>query len=125
MAELETRTWSRLVQQRSRGATPEITVDELDRLLREDGAGLVDVREEWEYRRGRVPGALNVPLSQFAARAATLPRDRRILVICESGHRSLAATEFLIQSGFEGAASVKGGTSAWARSQRPLEKDPV
>jgi rhodanese-related sulfurtransferase len=113
------------VQQPSRGVTPEITVDELDGLLREGGVSLVDVREEWEYRRGRVPGALNIPLGQFPARAATLPRDRRVLVICESGHRSLAATEYLLQNGFEGAASVKGGTSAWASSQRPLEKDPA
>jgi rhodanese-related sulfurtransferase len=83
----------------------------------------VDVREAWEYRRGRVPGALNVPLGQFARQAADLPRDQRILVICESGSRSLAATEFLLMAGFAGAASVRGGTDAWARANRPLERE--
>jgi rhodanese-related sulfurtransferase len=112
-----------MVQPSSRRATPEISVEELDEFLRDGGVRLMDVREAWEYRRGRVPGALNVPLGQFAQRAADLPRDKRILVICESGNRSLAATDFLLTAGFEGAASVRGGTDAWARTGRPLERE--
>lgn len=112
-----------MVQSSSRRPTPEISVEELDDFLRDGGVRLMDVRETWEYRRGRVPGALNVPLSQFAQRAADLPQDKRILVICESGNRSLAATDFLLMTGFEGAASVRGGTDAWARTGRPLERD--
>ena len=112
-----------MVQPSSRRATPEIGVEELDRFLRAGGVRLLDVREAWEYRRGRVPGSLNVPLSQFARQAASLPRDKRILVICESGSRSLAATDFLLTSGFDGVASVRGGTDAWARSNRPLERE--
>jgi rhodanese-related sulfurtransferase len=42
-------------------------------------------------------------------------------VICQSGSRSLGATDLLIVKGFDGAISVRGGTSAWARSGRPLE----
>lgn len=112
-----------MVQSLFRRATPQISVEELDEFLRGGGVRLVDVREAWEYRRGRVPGALNIPLSQFAQRAANLSRDERILVICESGNRSLAATDFLLMAGFEGAASVRGGTTAWARTGRPLERD--
>ena len=106
-----------------RRTTPEIGVDELADLLSGGSVLVLDVREDWEYRRGRVPGALNVPLSQFARQAADLPRDKRILIICESGSRSLAATDFLLTSGFEGAASVRGGTDAWARTNRPLERE--
>jgi rhodanese-related sulfurtransferase len=112
-----------MVQSLFRRATPEISVEELDEFMRGDGVRLVDVREAWEYRRGRVPGALNIPLSQFAQRAADFPQNKRILVICESGNRSLAATDFLLMAGFEGAASVRGGTTAWARTGRPLERD--
>jgi len=111
------------VQSFQHRGTPEISVEELERLLQVGGVRVVDVREEWEYRRGRVPGALHVPLNQLPQRAASLPRDKRILLICESGSRSLAAADFLLRSGFEGALSVKGGTGAWARTNRPLEKD--
>jgi rhodanese-related sulfurtransferase len=44
-------------------------------------------------------------------------------VICESGNRNLAAKDYLLGQGFEGAVSVKGGTSAWARTKRPLARD--
>ena len=103
-----------------RRRTPEITVDELDALLG-GGAAVVDVREDWEFREGHVPGAIPVPLGRLAHEVSTLPRDRRVLVICRSGHRSLAATDFLLARGFDGAASVAGGTLEWARTGRPLE----
>jgi rhodanese-related sulfurtransferase len=103
-------------------ATPEIGVDELDCLLRDDDVCVLDVREEWEFRRGRVPGALHVPLGQLAQRAAGLPRDKRILVICEHGNRSLAAADFLRRVGFADAASVRGGTAAWAADNRPVDQ---
>jgi rhodanese-related sulfurtransferase len=103
--------------------TPEIDVDELARLVESGSVHLLDVREDWEYRRGRVPGAISLPLGRLAAQAAGLPRDKPYAVVCEHGNRSLAATDYLLSQGFDGAASVRGGTTAWARSQRPLEKD--
>ena len=103
--------------------TPEIDVDELERLAESGTVRILDVREDWEFRRGRVPGAVSVPLGRLTAQAAGLPRDKPYAVICEHGNRSLAATEYLLSQGFDGAASVRGGTAAWARTQRPLEKD--
>ena len=49
-----------------------------------------------------------------------LKRDKRYAVICESGSRSRGATNFLLDEGFEGTVSVRGGTGAWARSGRPI-----
>ncbi len=105
-----------------RRSTPEITVDELDEALNGRNARVLDVREDWEFRQGHVPGAIHIPLGQLGQRFANLPRDKRVLVICQSGNRSLAATDFLLAQGFEGAASVRGGTGAWARSGRPLDR---
>jgi rhodanese-related sulfurtransferase len=107
----------------SRRATPEIGVEELDGLISGGAVRVLDVREDWEYRRGRVPGAMSLPMSRLAAGLATLPRDKPYAVICEHGSRSQAATDYLLDRGFEGAVSVKGGTSAWVRTQRPLETD--
>jgi rhodanese-related sulfurtransferase len=106
-----------------RNSTPEVTIDELESFMGTGDVRVLDVREEWEYRRGRVPGALHIPLGQLPDKAAGLPRDKRILVICESGSRSLAAAEFLLRNGFVETASVRGGTGAWVRSRRPVERD--
>ncbi len=105
-----------------RRRVPEITVDELDDLMAGGLVHVVDVREDHEFRAGHVHDAIHVPLGELARRVGSLPRDRRIAVICQSGNRSLAATDFLLQRGFEGAASVRGGTGAWARSGRPIER---
>ena len=94
----------------------EIDVEAADELLKSGTARLIDVREEWEYQRRRVPGAALVPLNTLAERAVSLPHDKLILVICEHGNRSLVAAEYLRSRGFKGAVSVRGGTAAWARS---------
>jgi rhodanese-related sulfurtransferase len=104
----------------SRLSTPEIGVDELDALIQSGSVRVLDVREDWEFSRGRVPGAVNVPLKKLPVRAPQLKHDRPYAVICESGSRSRGATNFLLDQGFEGAVSVKGGTSAWARTKRLL-----
>lgn len=105
-----------------RRSTPEISVDELDRLLSDDDARVLDVREDWEYRQGHVPEAIHIPVGQLGQRFVDIPRDKRVAVICQSGHRSLAAADFLIAHGFKGVASVNGGTGAWARSGRRLDR---
>lgn len=104
----------------SRLSTPEIAVAELDALIQSRSVRVLDVREDWEFRRGSVPGAVNVPLKKLPLRAAQLKRDKPYAVICASGSRSRSATNFLLGEGFEGAVSVKGGTSAWSRANRPL-----
>lgn len=100
---------------------PEIDIAELDDLRAAGAADVLDVREGWEYRRGRVPGVIHIPLGELARRVDELPRDRRVVVICGHGQRSLGAAEFLLRSGFEGVASVAGGTTAWAMSGREIE----
>lgn len=106
-----------------RRTTPEIEVDQLAQLMSDNRVRVLDVREDWEYRRGRVPGAMSLPLGRIVAEAGALPKDKPLAVICESGTRSLAATDFLLSQGFEGAASVRGGTSAWSHAGRPIERD--
>lgn len=102
-------------------AIPEIGIDELETLRAEGRVVILDVREPWEYRAGHVPDVIHIPMGQLVGRTGELPRDRPIMVICQSGHRSLGVTEYLLARGFQGAASVAGGTGAWADSGREIE----
>ena len=85
------------------------------------GEAFIDVREPGEFREGHIPGAVNVPMSRLASRLDDLDRTRRVHVVCASGGRSSAMTGVLIAAGFD-AVNVAGGTSAWIRSGRPIEK---
>ncbi|MDQ2741059.1 MAG: MBL fold metallo-hydrolase [Chloroflexota bacterium] len=82
---------------------------------------LLDVREPEEYAQGHIPGAVNLPQADLATSLARIPRDRQIYSICWSGARSLRAAQFLKQMGYQSIVSVRGGTSAWLESGRPVE----
>ena len=99
---------------------PAIDIVELDGLLVQGAIRVLDVREEAEFKTGHLPGAVNIPVKRLPDRVARLKHDKPYAVICASGSRSRGATDFLIDQGFEGAVSVRGGTGAWARSGRPL-----
>lgn len=73
---------------------------------------VIDVRENWEYEDGHVPGAVNIPLGQLPDSLKQLPRDGVVTVICQSGGRSMRAADFLLANGID-AVSVAGGTGSW------------
>lgn len=83
------------------------------------GTLLLDVREPYEFARGRARGAVNLPLSELQSRVGELDRDRPIAVICRSGNRSDLAAGFLRQVGLD-AVNVAGGMLAWQREALPM-----
>jgi hydroxyacylglutathione hydrolase len=106
----------------ARPSIPEVSVEDLERQMADGSVTVVDVREVNEYRQYHVPGVINIPLGHLPLRAAEIPVDKPVLVICEHGNRSLVGAEFLARRGFDGAASVKGGSVAWLQSRRPIEQ---
>ncbi len=98
----------------------ETTVEQLASAL-DQGAAVVDVREPAEFRQGHVPRARNIPMGQLTARLGEIDRDRPVHLVCASGNRSSAMTDVLTASGYD-AINVAGGTSAWVRSGRAIEK---
>jgi rhodanese-related sulfurtransferase len=91
----------------------------------EDASGIiVDVREPNEFAAVRVEGSALYPLSTFVQRFGELPRDRPILVLCQSGSRSMAATAHLLRNGWPDAINVTGGIDAWQRAGLPVRTGP-
>jgi rhodanese-related sulfurtransferase len=101
--------------------TPTIDVHEASRRIA-DGARLIDCREADEFARSRIPGAVLVPLSDFAAQVdAALTPGVDVLVQCRSGVRSARATDYLRNRGVN-AFNVAGGILAWAEAGLPVEE---
>lgn len=71
-------------------------------------AFILDVREPYEFRKGHVEQAVNIPLGRLRERIAELPRDREILTYCYVGQRSYFAGRILEQHGFK-VCNVSGG----------------
>jgi rhodanese-related sulfurtransferase len=83
---------------------------------------LLDCREPDEHAIARIRGAVLIPMRTIPERLAELEpyRDRRIVVHCHHGVRSLRVARFLRERGFAVAQSMAGGIEAWA-----LEIDPL
>ena len=58
---------------------------------------LVDVRDESEYKEGHIPTAINIPAETFALKSDVLPKEKKIVVYCNTGSRSYLAYRKLIK----------------------------
>ena len=101
--------------------TPRTDATTLAERLRSRSVKLLDVRRPAEWRHGHIPGAENVPLARLRSHLTALPRDKTIVTICASGHRSAAAARTLQRAGFQ-VENLKGGMHAWTRAGYPTEK---
>ena len=79
------------------------------------GAMLIDVRTPAEVAEGMAPGAINIPLQEIQQRLAEFPKDKDLLIYCRSGKRSMAASNFLIENGYEKVFNVVGGFLAFPK----------
>ncbi|NMJ41095.1 DUF2892 domain-containing protein [Roseomonas sp. JC162] len=101
-----------------------ITATEAARLLREEGATLVDVREADEHARERIPGARNLPLSRLEEAELAVQAGRPVLFHCRSGARTQGnADRLAAKAGLCEAYVVDGGLDAWKRAGLPVAED--
>lgn len=100
----------------------EISVQDVKRLL-DSGADFlfIDCREPEERALCSIAGTRLIPLGEMAGRVAELAgeRDRRVVVHCHLGGRSLRAAAWLRSQGFARAQSMAGGIDQWAVEVEP------
>ena len=103
------------------GRVPEISARELNELLQDGGAQLIDVRTPAEFAMGHVAGARNVPIYALKQALPTLALDpqRPIVAICATAHRSPPAVRLLRAFGYEPAVQLKGGMISWYAARLP------
>lgn len=73
---------------------------------------LLDVREPYEWRQVRIPGAHHIPMNSVPQHLAELPIDRPIVVYCAHGSRSFGVAHYLREHGFD-ASNLTGGITQW------------
>ena len=86
---------------------------------------IVDVRSEWEFRKGHVPGAIHLPFWTIGAHLAEIPaaRDDVVVVYCGHGPRAWRAGGVLKRHGFKSVMYLRGHMHAWRQSQLREETD--
>ncbi len=114
----------RLVEE-SKKAIKETTIQEIQaRLARGEKFHLVDVREDHEWEKGRIPGARHLGrgiLERDIEKAIPDP-GAEIVLYCGGGFRSALAAESLQKMGYRNVFSMDGGFRGWAAAQGQVEK---
>ncbi len=100
-------------------AAPEVEPDDARRRV-DAGALLLDVREADEWTAGRAPDSLWIPMGEFRARLAEIPKDREIVVVCRNGVRSANVAAGLLARGYD-AMNLTGGLVAWTAAGIPFD----
>lgn len=90
-------------------------------LAAETGCLLLDCRTAEEYATAKIRQSRLIPMQELPERLPELEawRERRIIVHCHHGVRSLRVTNWLRERGFEQAQSMRGGIEAWSREIDP------
>jgi len=106
-----------------------VSVEEFDQARRKDNTVVIDVRSPDEFAAGRIPDAVNVPVSgagseAFEKRVAELTRGKTALLYCRSGTRSARAAEKMQAMGIKPIIEFPGGWVAWTKAEKPVEKGP-
>lgn len=105
-------------------------VDETDvptvhaRLGRGDAFHLVDVREESEWARGHLPGAVHLGkgVIERDIEEAIPDLDAEIVLYCGGGYRSALAADNLRRMGYTKVASMDGGFRGWTEAGYAVEE---
>ena len=87
-----------------------------------EGALLVDVREPREVQALAfdVPNIVSIPLSELETRWSEIPKDREVVVVCRTGHRSAQGRDILLKAGYTKVTSMAGGVTQWQAQGLPV-----
>ncbi len=107
------------------GNIEQITIDQMNDVLKGDSIQLLDVRTTEEYIESHLAKARNICITDddFKEKAANLNRDEPIYVYCKKGGRSAKAAKILQEMGFKKIYDMTGGILLWEEAGLETEKE--
>jgi rhodanese-related sulfurtransferase len=109
--------WPMILRSRAGAA---ISSAQAVQMMNHQHAVLVDVRPSEAFNAGHVPQARSVPLADFEKKAAALPKNKPIIVICDIGRSAIGAATRLRKLGFTEVVTLDGGLKAWLTAGLPV-----
>ncbi|MDQ0270437.1 rhodanese-like domain-containing protein [Cytobacillus purgationiresistens] len=91
----------------------QILPSEVEQFIKSDkDRQIIDVREVEEAAKGKIPGAVHIPLGLLEFRLHELDKTKEYVMVCRSGGRSERATRLLEDHGYK-VKNMAGGMMAW------------
>jgi len=108
----------------SQKSGPKVSTHEATRLINQNNAVVLDIRDKADFKSGHLVDAVNIPNSQVAERLSDLEKHKSdpIIVVCKTGQSASAASKTLKDNGFEQVYRLSGGIMEWTNNNLPLVK---
>lgn len=106
-----------------RGGIEPISLQELQRRVKNNQVILLDVRPVEEYANVHLPGAVSMPLAELKRGIGKLPKNREIVAYCRGPYCVLAAEAVAIlkKAGYR-AVRLEEGVNEWKQAGLPVEE---
>ncbi len=90
------------------GKVSQFHYEDIENLIKDKGAVLLDTRTTKEYAHGHTEGFINIPVDELRDRLDEIPKGKPVYVMCQSGLRSYIACRILTLNGYE-CSNFSGG----------------
>ncbi len=97
-----------------------VALDELERLLADAEADLIDVRDRDEHDAAHIPGSRHIPYRMLRDCCPDLPHNRMLVTICETGARAGIGASLLRGRGYDARPVLADGIPGWRARGGPL-----
>lgn len=74
---------------------------------------LIDARDAGQFAKGHIPGAINMDWRQVLAKRDSIPKDKPVLIYCNTGSLSAQAGFALRVAGWDNLRILQGGMEEW------------
>jgi hydroxyacylglutathione hydrolase len=84
---------------------------------------LLDVRDVRNREQdGFIAGSVHTYIGELPMHLAEVPRDRHVIVFCDSGFKGSIGASLLAQAGYPSVANLLGGMNGWINAGYPVER---
>ncbi len=113
-----------LAMDSSQKAGPKVGTHEATRLINQENALVLDIREKADFKAGHLVDALNIPAAQVVNRLSELEKNKTspVIVVCKTGQTASSAAKTLKDNGFAEVYRLSGGIMEWTNNNLPLVK---
>lgn len=89
-----------------------LTPSQLKQMVdRREDIYLIDLRIEEQFAQGHIQGAVNIPYNRLGVKMSSIPRDKKVVLYCNTENRATGGAQFLADRNFENIYAMTEGYS--------------
>lgn len=103
--------------------TTQMDIAELRGKLDDDNTVVIDIRGISEHEEGHIPGSWNIHTGHLVDHLAEIPKDKTVVLSCQTGVRSSLGVSILEREGFTNIVNFPKGFGGWAAAGEKIETE--